>query len=251
MGPAWTRAFRCLWMLEELGIPYDLIDAQPVSRRVKKFNPSGKVPVLLEYDRSGSNGSNDKDQPSLVLTESVAINTYLGHCYDVHNLHLVPAVGTRDRAIYDATVCSILSELDAQGLWIYGKHEHFGQHFGYIPDAVAHAAEQFQRMNAQIAQQIVTSGGPYLLGANFTAADILYVECLDWASRIGWKTEQWPEHLAGYIRKCHQRAAYQKVKGMRDVGKNKEARKEEIPRMEAASSASLSPATSSNNRSKL
>jgi glutathione S-transferase len=176
MGPAWTRTFRCLWMLEELGVPYEHVDAQPVSRRVKKFNPSGKVPVLLEYeDRSISTSNND--QPSFVLTESVAINTYLGDCYDVHKLALVPAVGTRERAIYDATVCSILSELDAQSLWIHRKHEGMGQYFGYIPDAVEHAAQHFQRMNGQVAQQVVTSGGPYLLGAKFTAADILYVHC--------------------------------------------------------------------------
>jgi glutathione S-transferase len=249
MGPAWTRAFRCLWMLEELGVPYELVDAQPASRRVKKFNTSGKVPVLLEFDRSSSStGSNDNDEPSLVLTESVAINTYLGDCYDVHKLHLVPAAGTQDRAIYDATVCSILSELDAQSLWIHRKHEAMGQYFGYIPDAVTHATQQFQRMNAQVAQQVVTSGGPYLLGANFTAADILYVHCLDWASSIGWK-KQWPEHLAKYRAKCHERAAYQKVKGMRDVGK--EARKEGISKTEAASSASSSSSTSNDNRSKL
>jgi glutathione S-transferase len=236
MGPAWTRAFRCLWMLEELGLPYDHVDAQPVSRRVKKFNPSGKVPVLLEYDKSNATGSNE--EPSLVLTESVAINTYLGDCYDVHKIDLVPAVGTRERAIYDATVCSILSELDAQSLWIHRKHEGMGQHFGYIPDAVEHAAHQFQRMNAQVAQQVATSGGPYLLGANFTAADILYVHCLDWASSIGWK-KQWPEHLIEYRAKCHGRAAYQKVKSMRDVSKT-----------EAASSTSSST-KSDDNRSKM
>jgi glutathione S-transferase len=237
MGPAWTRAFRSLWMLEELGVPYVHVDAQPVSRRVKKFNPSGKVPVLLEFDKNGSNGSSNaagnNEEPSLVLSESVAINTYLGDCYDVHKTDLVPAVGTRERAIYDATVCSILSELDAQSLWIHRKHQGMGQHFGYIPDAVEHAAHQFQRMNEQIAGQVVTSGGPYLLGAKFTAADILYVHCLDWASSIGWK-KQWPEHLAAYRAKCHERAAYQKVKSMRDVGK--EERKEDISKTAAASS---------------
>jgi glutathione S-transferase len=87
-----------------------------------------------------------------------------------------------------------------------------------------------------------------LLGANFTAADILYVHCLDWASSIGWKTGQWPEHLAAYRAKCHERAAYQKVKGMRDVGKA--ARKEEISKTEATSSASSSK-TSNDNTSKL
>jgi glutathione S-transferase len=246
MGPAWTRTFRCLWMLEELGVPYEHVDAQPVSRRVKKFNPSGKVPVLLEYEDS-SNAAGSNEEPSFVLTESVAINTNLGDCYDVHKIDLVPAAGTRERAIYDATVCSILSELDAQSLWIHRKHEGMGQYFGYIPDAVEHAAKQFQRMNGQVAQQVVTSGGPYLLGAKFTAADILYVHCLDWASSIGWK-KQWPEHLAEYRAKCHERAAYQKVKSMRDVGK--EARKEHLSKTEAASSTSSST-ESNGNRSKL
>jgi glutathione S-transferase len=233
MGPAWSRAFRCLWMLEELGIAYEHdIDAQPVSRRVKKFNPTGKVPVLLEFDsnnggigsRSGS--STMSEQPSLVLTESVAINTYLGDCYDVHKHYLVPAVGTRERAVYDETVCCILSEIDSQALWIHRKHEAMGQHFGYIPAAVEHAAGQFQRMNQQVAQRVVTSGGPYLLGTNFTAADILYVHCLDWASSIGWKAG-WPEHLNEYRAKCHERPAYQAVKVMRDVGKEARKTKEE------------------------
>jgi hypothetical protein len=87
-----------------------------------------------------------------------------------------------------------------------------------------------------------------LLGTKFTAADILYVQCLDWASSIGWKTEQWPEHVAEYRAKCHERAAYQKVKGMQDVG-NK-ARKEKLAKTGAASSA-LSSTRSNNNRSKL
>jgi glutathione S-transferase len=242
MGPAWTRAFRCLWMLEELGVPYEHVDAQPVSRRVKKFNPSGKVPVLLEFDKNGGNGTSNatgsNEEPPFVLTESVAINTYLGDCYDIHKIDLVPAVGTQERAIYDAIVCSILSELDAQSLGIHSKHERFGQYFGYIPDAVEHSEQHFQRMNGQIAQQVVTSGGPYLLGTKFTAADILYVQCLDWASSIGWKTEQWPEHVAEYIAKCHERAAYQKVKGMQDAGEK--ARKEKMSKTEAASSSTRS-----------
>ena len=246
MGPAWTRTFRCLWMLEELGVPYEHVDAQPVSRRVKKFNPSGKVPVLLEYEDKSISVSNN-DQPFFVLTESVAINTYLGDCYDVHKIALVPAVGTRERAIYDATVCSILSELDAQSLWIHRKHKGMGQYFGYIPTAVEHAAQHLQRMNGQLAQQVVTSGGPYLLGAKFTAADILYVHCRDWASSIGWK-KQWPEHLAEYRAKCHERAAYQKVKGMQDVGN--QVRKDRLSKMKAASSASSST-RSNDNRSKL
>jgi hypothetical protein len=55
-------------------------------------------------------------------------------------------------------------------------------------------------------------------------------------------------HLAEYRAKCHERAAYQKVKSMRDVGK--EARKEDVSKTEAALSTSSST-KSNDNRSNL
>lgn len=58
-----TRAMRVIWMLEELGEPYELDPAMPHSDTVKALNPCGKVPVLIDGDT--------------VLTESVAICTYL------------------------------------------------------------------------------------------------------------------------------------------------------------------------------
>ena len=42
-----TRAFRVLWMLEELGLDYDVDPVKPRSEEAKAYNPSGKVPVLL------------------------------------------------------------------------------------------------------------------------------------------------------------------------------------------------------------
>jgi len=62
-----SRASRCLWMLEELGIPYENVpthfagDAQ--SAEFKKLNPNGRVPVL--------------DDDGLVVFESMAINLHL------------------------------------------------------------------------------------------------------------------------------------------------------------------------------
>lgn len=59
-----SRVARCLWALEELGLPYRQI-AVPDSRSGSflALNPMGKVPVLVDGD--------------FVLTESVAINAYL------------------------------------------------------------------------------------------------------------------------------------------------------------------------------
>lgn len=185
-------------MLEELGIPYEILDDKPLGRRVRSFVKSGKVPVLLEYDNS-----NKGEEPSFVLYESSSINTYLGDKYGADK-KLVPTAGTRERALYDQTVSCITTELDAQGLWIHRKHEPMGKFFGFIPEAVEAGKQNFTRMNEQLAEQL----NPYLLGENFTAADILYVHCLDWSKSIGWHAD-WPANIQSYRELCHQRQAYQ------------------------------------------
>ena len=203
-------------MLEELGVPYENIQVMPVSRGVQKYNKTGKVPVLLEFD------SVQQKDPSFVLYESVAINTYLGDKYGGTNQGLVPPTGTRERATYDQTVCFILSEMDAQGLWIHRKHDTnaMAKFFGDIPEAVVAAQKQFDRINDELATQL----NPYLLGKTFTAADILYVHCLDWAKSIGWHGS-WPENVEGYRQLCHDRPAYQKAKALRDMDKEKRTNK--------------------------
>jgi glutathione S-transferase len=287
LGPAWTRTFRCLWMLEELLQPfheakasssaaaaaaaaaaswpskqepppfeYCLIShAKPTSKLVRQYVSTGKVPILLVYrnndDDVGDVGSDShheipdattktsnvdnmeslhrQRQPDLILSESSAINTYLADHYGGIALGLIPspsipalpedAVSSRQeneqygqRAIYDMVVSCLVTELDAQGLWMHSKHEKMAQHFGHIPTAVSHAREHFVRMNAHLvssylqqpAAAVTTSGASplsspssstaphsrrlYLLGNAFTAADILYVHCLEWSIAIGWWT---------------------------------------------------------------
>jgi glutathione S-transferase len=67
-GTPQTRTFRPLWMLEELGVPYELVktDFANGDTRTPEFlalNPNGHVPVLADGE--------------LVLWESMAINLYL------------------------------------------------------------------------------------------------------------------------------------------------------------------------------
>lgn len=63
-----SRAFRCLWALEECGVPYELVpvDWQTGETRTPEFlaiNPNGHVPVLQDGD--------------LILVESLAINLHI------------------------------------------------------------------------------------------------------------------------------------------------------------------------------
>ncbi|WP_157219258.1 glutathione S-transferase family protein [Flavisphingomonas formosensis] len=59
-----SRVARCLWVLEELGLPYRQVPVpNGKSDDFLALNPMGKVPVLVDGD--------------FVLTESVAITAYL------------------------------------------------------------------------------------------------------------------------------------------------------------------------------
>lgn len=50
VGNRATRAFRALWLLEELGVPYEHVPAAPRSEEVRAVSPLGKVPVLVVGD---------------------------------------------------------------------------------------------------------------------------------------------------------------------------------------------------------
>lgn len=66
-GVKFSRAARCLWMLEELGVPFELVPThfagEAQSDAFKKLNPNGRVPVL--------------DDGGLLVFESMAINLHL------------------------------------------------------------------------------------------------------------------------------------------------------------------------------
>ena len=71
-GTSQTRTFRPLWMLEELGIPYELVKVDFASGDTRsaeflKINPNGHVPALVDGE--------------LALFESMAINLYLAEKY--------------------------------------------------------------------------------------------------------------------------------------------------------------------------
>ena len=78
-----SRSQRILWLLEELGIPYELksLNLQKLDQKKPdylKLNPNGSVPTLVDGD--------------LVIWESAAIVMYLA---DKHpEKQLAPAVGT-------------------------------------------------------------------------------------------------------------------------------------------------------------
>ena len=71
-GIPMSRASRSLWMLEELGVPYENVPTSFVGDVQKpdylKLNPNGRIPTL--------------DDDGTLVWESMAVNLYLGEKYD-------------------------------------------------------------------------------------------------------------------------------------------------------------------------
>ena len=195
---------------EAVGADFDLARADSL----KAGNPLGKVPTLRDGE--------------LAVYESVAINTYLGDRYRAHPgcETLVPPAGTDARARYEQLTCCILAELDAQSLWIHRKHASQLAPFigGVNPEAAEVARRHAERViDALVGELTGGSGGAYLLGAHFSAADILFVHCCDWAELIGWG-ERWKAPAEGdapmralseYLQRCRARPAYVRAKARR------------------------------------
>ncbi|KAL1496354.1 hypothetical protein AB1Y20_016310 [Prymnesium parvum] len=206
------RGFRNAWMLEELGAAWHHDPAKPRSKAARSVNPFGKVPTLLDGD--------------ITIYDSVAINNYLGDKFRELRVGptLIPPPGTALRARYEQLVCTTHSELDAQGLWIHRKHaSEVAQYLGGLnPEATEVARKHSLHVIDVLADELAQSGGPYLLGHGFSAADILLVHCMDWAEHIGWwsasdyqpgeRTES--RRLREYVQLCRERPAYKKAKAL-------------------------------------
>lgn len=196
-GGATSRTLRVHWMLHELGIDYlpRLIGSRTGETHTDEFrrlNPKEKIPVLVDGD--------------LVLTESVAIVTYLGDTYG-RDSGLIPKPYSVERARYNEWASFVQMELDAHTLYVLRKHRDLADLYGAAPAAVQTAIDGF---NKQVAVAEEALGiRDYLLGSAFTAADLILMTCLDWAEFYGIELSS---GFAGYRTRIHQRPAFRSAR---------------------------------------
>lgn len=184
VGATKSRAFRVMWMLEEMGEPYQQIDAGPRSEEAMKYNPSGKIPALVDGDE--------------VLTDSVAIMTYLG---DKHGQLTFPA-GTPARAHQDAMTLWLIDEFDAL-LWSYAKNSFILPEDQRVPAIKDQIKAEFAHKADLLAQR---RQGPFLMGDQMTLADILAVHCINWS--VGAKFPRLNDKLNGWAKTMWEREAF-------------------------------------------
>lgn len=183
-----SRALVVHWMLEEAGASYrmELIDIRKGESREPAYltvNPMGKVPAIAHE--------------GVVVTETAAICAYLADLFP--QARLAPPIGDPRRGLYYK--------------WLF-----FGP--GCLEPAVTDRALQrqpgprgmlgygdFDTLMSVIAAAV--EPGPYLLGEQFTAADVVLGSGLRW----GMLTKAIPERpeLVAYVRRLEERPALQRT----------------------------------------
>ena len=188
IGARASRAFRVLWMLEEIGESYRHISVKPHAPEVTRKSPAGKIPVVI------INGE--------TLTDSTAI---LQHLADRHGAFTCPA-GTIGRARQDGWTCLLLDEFDAC-LWAAAKHSFV------LPEPVRVKAVkpalkwEFERAAGRLAARM--GDGPFLMGESMTVPDFVLTHCLVWANVAGFAHSE--PAVDAYYERLRRRPAFQRV----------------------------------------
>lgn len=188
-GSPSTRAGRVMWMLEELGAPYEVISAYPHAPEVLAVNPSGKIPVLADGDA--------------IITDSTAIMIHLA---DKHGALTYPA-GSIERAKMTAAICFAIDDVE-QSLWTLAKH-------GFVlPEDLRKAAEvepacRHEWNVAMKNLEALLGDGPFLMGADFTVPDIILGHLGGWAKTIGFEAPEGP--VADYMTRIRARPGWRAV----------------------------------------
>ena len=168
-GSRGSRVSRVLWILEELGEPYEFVPMKLRSERAYALNPSGKVPILMDGN--------------LKITDSAAICVYLADKHADKGLGANP--GLAGRAEMDSWMHFAQSEFEAP-LWNKLRHrfllpEELRVDVG--PAAAYDFANEVKALDRRL------EGRDYALGNRFSAVDILLGDMGGWARAGKFKIE--------------------------------------------------------------
>lgn len=162
-----TRALRVIWLLNELGLEYELIPVDMGGGDLQlpaflSLNPAAKVPVLVDGDR--------------VLTESAAIQLYLAEKYP--QAGFIPQ-NVEERAQMYRWIFFLVTEIE-QPLWRIARHSFIYPEDQRLPQDVAIARQECEQMVAVLEQHM--QGRDFLVGDRLTVADFNAAYTLDWAN---------------------------------------------------------------------
>ena len=212
-----SRAARCLWMLEELGVDYELVHVNFIGDAQKpeylKINPNGRIPAI--------------DDDGLVLFESMAINLHLARKYD-RDGSLWPRLPDDQSRSIQWSVWAMTEVQEPIGKILLNRL------FLPEPQRIEAVAVEGERELKKVLGVLegVLKGRPYLLGGAFSVADLNVYCAVDWehpALRSPYMDELAPQaaaricqlnhddtpNVAEWKKRCGARPALARVLAMR------------------------------------
>jgi glutathione S-transferase len=192
-GVARTRAFRALWIAEELQLAYEHVPVEigEAGARGPEFlalNRNGRLPIIVDGE--------------FVLPESLAITLYLAKKYALGTLY--PAALEDEARVWQWSFWAV-AEID-RGVNIWSLHA-----IRLPPDdrdaalrneALKVLAAPFKVLDTAVSQN------PYLLGPDFTVADLNVAAVISRA--VDMDLSPWP-HLKDWLMRCLERPAARKA----------------------------------------
>src|ERR1700724_2611922 len=183
-----SRSFSALWLMEETGQPYErvLTDISTGAQKAPEYlaiNPMGKVPALKDGDAT--------------LAEAAAICAYVAAGYP--DAKLAPPLGDPLRAKYLYWLFFAPGCIEPAMVQIATKLE-----MNSVAAGWGESTRVFDVLDAALAK------GPWLLGENFSAADIAIGSALNFAVRLFKMVPARPS-FGAYIDRCAARPAFQRA----------------------------------------
>jgi glutathione S-transferase len=161
VGSPGSRVSRVLWMLEELGEPYEFVKVGLRSPEMFALNPSGKAPALVDDD--------------VVVTDSAAICVYLADKHPEKGMGAAP--GCAGRAEMDSWMHFAQSELEAP-LWNKVRHRFLLPKEVRVdvgPAAAHDFADEISTLERRLGDR------EFALGGRFSAVDVMLGDMGAWA----------------------------------------------------------------------
>jgi glutathione S-transferase len=189
-GVPMSRAMRAIWMLEELGQPFELVKVDFADGGTRKpdylkINPNGHIPALQDGD--------------VTLFESMAINLYLARKYDKG---LWPKTVADEGRAYQWSVWA-MTELEEPVITAF-------LHRMFLP-AAQRDAKKADDATARFRTPLAVldgalAGRTYLAGPDFTVADLNVASVVSLAPMCGIDVAPAP-NVQAWLQRCSARPA--------------------------------------------
>lgn len=178
-----TRSSRFVWLLEEIGEPYDIeyvTIAGREGRHPGNPHPHGKVPALIHDGE--------------LVVESAAICLYLSDAFPAAGLG--PRVGEKGRADYLSWIAYYAGDIEPA---MVAKATQWSSPVGMT------GWPSFEDMEARIAERLERA--PWMLGEGFSTIDVLVGSLLQWAAPMFPERQAYADYKARFMtRPAMQRA---------------------------------------------